>query len=117
MPINVSEALDSDTAELITVKRTAAGGYVNGLYVKGAETTFKALASVQQPTAQDLKLLPEGERNRDVRKFISNKPVRTTNDLDDLIADVIVYKSMNFKLINVEDWNAYGHTTVFGVRV
>lgn len=115
MPINVSEALDADTAEILTVKRQT-GTYVDGLYVKGAETTFKTLASAQQPTPKELKSLAEGERDKDIRKFISKKPVRTASDRDGLIADRIVYKGNDYKIIAVSDWDVYGQTTSFGAR-
>lgn len=116
MTINVSEALDTDTAEIVTVERTSTGSFVDGLYVKGAVSTFKTLASVQQPTPNEIQNLPEGERNKDVRKFICAKVVRTTNDRDELIADLILYKSNKYKIISTNDWDTYGHTTAFGTR-
>lgn len=116
MPINVSEALDIDTAEIVTVQRTSGGGYVDGIYQKGIVSTFKTVCSVQQPTPDELQNLPEGERNKDIRKFISKKPVRTASDRDGLIADVVRYKGFDYKIISVGDWDSYGHTTSFGAR-
>jgi hypothetical protein len=116
MPINVSEALDSDTAEIVTVRRTSGGGYVDGIYIKGSVSTFKTVCSVQQPTPDELQNLAEGERNKDIRKFISKKPIRTASDRDELIADIVVYKSFNYKIISVSDWDSHGHTTAFGAR-
>ena len=116
MPINVSEALCMDTAEVVTVTRTTGGGYVDGLYVKGGQSTFKTICSVQQPSPKELQNLPEGERDKDIRKFISKKPVFTTNDRDGDIADSIRYKGNNYKIISAGDWDSYGHTTSFGVR-
>lgn len=116
MPINVSEALDSDTAEIVTVIRTSNGGYVDGIYVKGTESTFKTICSVQQPSPQELQNLPEGERDRDIRKFITKKLVRTASDRDGLIADKVRYRGVDYKIISAGDWDAYGHTTSFGAR-
>ncbi len=116
MPINVSEALDSDTAMIITVVRTENGSYVDGIYQEGTTSTFKTLASVQQPTPDDVQMLPEGERNKDLRKFISKKPIRTTSDRDEVIADKVIYKGNHYKIISVNDWDDYGHTTSIGVR-
>lgn len=116
MVINVSEALDSDTAQVRTVERKAPGAYVGGIYQKGATTTFKALMSVQQPTPKQLETLPEGERSRDVKLFISNKPLRTTEDKDETIADVVIDKGKRYKIISSGDWSDYGHTTAMGVR-
>lgn len=115
MPINVSEALDYDTSEVITVKRQK-GGFVDGLYIKGKTNIFKALASVQQPTPKQILTLPEGERDKNVFLFISNKPLQTADDREGTIADVVMYKGKNYKLIRAGDWTAYGHTMAFGAR-
>ncbi len=115
MVINVSEALDSDTSEIVTVERVI-GSYVNGLYVKGVLTTFKTLASVQQPTPQDLQILPEGERNKNIRTIISKKIIKTASDLDGTPADIVIHKDIRYKIIFVADWSSYGHTIAMGAR-
>ena len=117
MVINVSAALDSDTAEIITVERDGGeGGYVDGLYVKGATTTFKTFASVQQPTPRQLEMLREGERDKNPLLFISKKLLRTTSDRDNIIADIVLYKGNRYKIVSLGDWSSYGHTMGFGVR-
>ena len=116
MVINVAEALDTDTAQIVMVERTAAGGYVDGLYVKGTPSTFKTLASVQQPTPIQIEVLPEGEKDKDTKLFISKKPIRTTNDEAGLIADVIIYKSQRYKVETSADWEDYGYTMAMGVK-
>jgi len=114
MPINVSEALDSDTAEIITVERTTAGGYVDGIYVEGATSTFKTLASCQPASAEDLQMLPEGERNKRIFVFISKKPIRVTEDREGELADTIIFKGRRYRVIQNADWSSYGHNTVYG---
>lgn len=116
MVINVSEALDTDTAQVRTVERTSPGSYVDGLYVKGSTSTFKALISIQQPTPKQLEVLEEGERSKDVKLFISNKPLQTVDDKDQLQADVVISKGKRYRIIQAGDWNDYGHTTAMGVR-
>ena len=116
MPINVSEAICSDTAEKITVVRTLVGGYVGGIYVAGSTHTFKTLCSVQQPTPQQLQTLPEGERSVNNKLFISKKLLRTTQDKDNLIADVVIYKGIRYKITSPADWDSYGYTGAIGVR-
>jgi hypothetical protein len=117
MPINVSEAIDLDTGEIVTVTRTSSGSYVDGLWVPGSTSTFKTLCSVQQPTPQELKVVPEGETNKDIRKFISKKPLRTTNDKTGEIADIVSYKGKQFRMMWEGDWNAFGHSTMLGAVV
>ncbi len=116
MPINVSEALDIDTGEIIVVERKT-GGYVDGIYVDSIASTFKTLASVQQPTPAQLQTLPEGERDSNPRLFISKKALKTVSDRDNTPADIVTYKGDKFKIISVGNWSAYGYSMAFGVRV
>ena len=116
MPINVSEALDTDTSEIVTVIRTSNGSYVDGIYVKGTQSTFKTICSVQQASPEELLTLTEGERNKDIRKFISKKIIRTSSDKDSVLADIVRYKGFDYKIISSGDWDSYGHTTSFGAR-
>lgn len=115
--INVSAALCSDLSELVMVYRHGPATFINGIYVEGAETQSRAIASVQQPTAKELQNLPEGERSVDIRKFICNKRLYTTSDLDGTVADEVAYQGNRYKIIKAEDWSIYGHTTAFGARV
>lgn len=117
MLINVSEALDSDTASMITIIRSTVGAYVDGLYVKGTTVNVPALASVQQPTPAMLKLVPENERTTDIKLFICNKPIRTTRNKEDLPADQILDGTFLYKVIDAKDWDRYGHSTVMGVLI
>lgn len=116
MVINVKEALDTDIAKPTTIERTSTGGYIDGIYTPGTPSTFKALISNQQPSPKQLEVLPEGERSKDVRLFISNKPLRTADDKDEVLADVVISKGKRYKLVQAGDWNDYGHTTAMGVR-
>ena len=116
MTIQVSEALDTDTAEIITVIRTESGSYVDGIYQKGSQTTFKALASVQPSSPEEIQFLPEGERQKQIRSFYCNKAVRTTDDRKAVIADVILYKGDSFKIVQLGDWSPYGYTLAYGAK-
>jgi len=116
MPINVSEALDSDTGIILTVERTSGSGYVDGLYVKGTTSLFKTIGSPQQPSPQDLQTLAEGERDKDIFKFITKKVIRTASDGTGTDADVVIFKGKRFKIIAVQDWDTFGHTISFGAK-
>lgn len=119
MPINVSGALNSDTAELVTVERRSSGSFVDGIWTPSGDpvTTFRTYISVQQPSPQQLTVLPESERTSDVRLFISAKPLRVGMDKPRVESDVILYGSEKYRVISLGDWNAYGHSTVLGVRI
>lgn len=117
MPINVSEAICADTAEIVTVIRYSGGLYVDGVWIPGTMFTFKTLCSVQQPTPSQLQMMPEAERDKDIRLFISKKPIYTTRDRINGEADKISYKGSEYKLIDSADWDSYGHTTAMGAKV
>lgn len=117
MPINVSGAICSATAEKITIKRNS-GSYVNGLWVEPDEpVSIKALASVQQATAKQVLLLPEGERSSDTKVFFSNKPLYGSSEKSNTPSDEVLYKGNLYKIITPEDWESYGYTRAMGVRL
>tara|TARA_R110000822_G_scaffold84867_3_gene199033 strand:- start:14478 stop:14828 length:351 start_codon:yes stop_codon:yes gene_type:complete len=115
MTLKVSEALCSDTAEIITVIRRSSG-FVDGLFVTGETRRFKTLASVQQLIPKDLLTLKESERTKDLRKFISIKPIQTSDDKENSIADIVLYKGKQYKIISSGDWDTYGYTESIGAR-
>lgn len=117
MVIQVSEALDSDNAVMLTVDRQAAGSFVDGVWVRGVVTVFKSLISVQQPNAKELQLLSEGERQKDIRKFISIKSLKMANVEQQTQADLINYKGAQYKIIRVNDYDDYGYTRALGARI
>ncbi len=117
MPIQVVEALDVDTAEIVTVVSKSGGSYVDGLFVSGAETTKKALASVQPPTPEQLQTLEEAERTKDIRVFYINKKVITGGISGGEQADEISHKGIRYKVIGLGDWSSYGYQFAIGAKV
>ncbi len=116
MPINVSEALDSDTCVKVQVERTTPGNYVDGIYVSGTTSIFNTLVSPQQPSPKQLEVLPEGERDKDVMLFISKRFLRTVDDDNELPADVVLFKGERYRIIQLADWSTFGHTPAYGVK-
>lgn len=117
MPINVSEALDSDTTIKVSVERYAPGSYVDGIYNPGATSTFTTLASPQQPTLKQLNTLPEGERDKDIMLFICKRAIRVGDDSKGYKSDIITFNGDRFKAIQKGDWSTFGHNIVFGVKL
>lgn len=108
MPINVSEALNSDTALTLVVDRTT-GTYVDGVWTTNAPSTFKMLASPQQPTPKQLEILPEGERSKNVMLFICNKRVKTVDEKAGTPPDIINFDSKKFRVVALGNWITFGH--------
>lgn len=116
MPINVSEALDSDTCIKVQVERTTPGNYVDGIYVSGTTSIFNTLVSPQQPSPKQLEVLPEGERDKDVMLFISKRPLRTVDNDKGTPPDVVLFNNHRYKIIQLAEWSTFGHTPAYGVK-
>lgn len=116
MAISVSEALDYDNCLKLVVERTEKGKYVDGIYKQGTTSTFKTLISPQQPTPEQLEILPEGERDKDIMMFISKRKLRTTDDKAEIIADVILFDEKRYKIISLANWSTFGHNIAYGAR-
>lgn len=116
MAIDVSDAIDIDTADITSFVRQTSGEYVAGLYVKGAETLMSALISVQKPDKTELSLLPEGERAKDPKKFISSVELLTGDDKTNQLPDLVIYRGGRYKIIRTADWMPNNMFKAFGVR-
>lgn len=117
MPIKVTEALDSDTSELVVLEDINRGEYVDGIFQEGSKKVKrKALASVQQPTPQELKFVTGGERNKVLLSFYLNKEVYTPKSETGRSATVIIYKSIRYKVVFVGDWSSYGYFFAIGAK-
>lgn len=114
MPIQVSEAIDLDTGVVVTLENTTGGAYVDGKYVPGGTTITKSLASVQQPTPEQLQFLEGGERNKEMKSFYLLKRVNTGSD--DQTSSVITHRGKRYKVIFVGDWEDYGYFFAIGAR-
>lgn len=106
MTITVAEALDSDSAITVTIEDATAGGYVDGVYQKGATVSKKALASVQQPTPQQIENLEGGERVKKLLAFYLNKTA--TAGSNGIAPSTIIYRSKRYKVVQVGDWSEFG---------
>ncbi len=116
MPLNVSGAICRDTSEKIFVERQT-GSYVDGIWVAGKSSKFKALASCQHPNSKQLLVLTEGERDENPKVFICNKKLRTLNDKKNELADIVIHKNTRYKIVANGDWMSYGYVQSIGVEI
>lgn len=115
MPINVAEAIDSDTAVVVTLEDKS-GAYVDGIFEASAPVTRKALASVQQPTPQQLNFLEGGERTKQLRSFYLNKEVQSSSSENSEDATIIIKKGVRYKVVFAGDWEDYGWFFAIGAK-
>lgn len=89
--INVSELIeDSDFCQVI----------------KRGDDEFKAV--VQFLSNDEMQRLPEGERYKEA--------IRIDTKFNLNLQDVITYKGVNYRIINMQDWSEYGYKNFAGVR-
>lgn len=117
MPINVNSAIDMNTGEKIIIKRKTGGKYVDGLYVQGRIKAIKAIASQQVATPEEIQLVSGLERAKDVKIFYVNKPIIASDHFDNEEADIIIWKTKEYKTVKSKDWDSYGYNVVIGARI
>lgn len=100
--IDVTEAFDGFTTS-ITIRRTAAGSRDagSGAWIPGAESLIVVDAVVQDATADDLLVLPEGERTEDSIKIHTKEFIQTASEAAQVAADTIVHEGELFKVMKV----------------
>ncbi len=111
--INVSEALDSDTAQFLTVNRYKST-LVNGQFQIQLVKTFKTFGSAQ-PLSNPVSVLPEGVNSMEVFEFITKELIRAPDSNTNTPADVVVFKGNFYRIFRPGDWVDYGYSSAYGV--
>lgn len=103
-------AFDPAFVEPLTALRATTGGYVNGIYQPPATTPFSFVGSSYPSTGEELRNLPEGERNKTLRTFCTAQQMQTTRN--NVPADIITdHLGQDWKVIHVGDWSIHGFYT------
>lgn len=79
-----------------TVKRHAAGAYVNGRWVQGAQSQFTVTAVFQPMDGRELQRLPAGERTREAQVGWCATELRTKSG--QVTADIVVIDGEDFEV-------------------
>lgn len=102
-----------------SVKRTVAGGYTNGVYVEGAESTITIQASVQPVSGQDLVAIPEGRRASDMVKIYTDSDLFGQGDAGTgQSPDRLVYRGKEYEIYtkDVNQSDVIPHYKMFAVK-
>lgn len=85
-----------------TVVRRRAGIFERGRYVKdlSAPETFEAVGSIQPLNGRELQFLPEGEKDREVRKLYTTTALK----IDEDEPDHVVYLGVEYEVTVDTDW-------------
>jgi len=114
MGINdVTDAFDG-WLEVVTGTRNP-GSYVNGRWVDGTPEALSFSGVVQNATPDDLKALPEGNRNDEAIKI--HTAFALIPQTDSKTGDVILYKGLNWLVFNVANRYIGSYYKAIAVRV
>lgn len=94
--------------ETITRQRFAAGTRVGGRWVDAASVSAPIFATVQAPSGNDMKILPEGTRASHARKIYTwpTDDLRTENQHTGAVADRVVIDGIVYEVVHVWPWRA-----------
>lgn len=120
--VDVSELMsDADFVRTIQLRRPSVHLANEGIAIPSYDPDVDILASVQPATAEDVALLPEGERGsgRIVKVYTGTEP--KMSDGKATIADVLVVPSGSdageFRVVGVEPWGAHGYYKVLAAEI
>lgn len=83
-----------------TIKRTAAGIYVDGIFQPGAESTLTIQASIQPVTLEDQVTMPEGRRLSDYVKAYTSSDLQVLGEVVGLQPDKLVWRGHEYECIS-----------------
>jgi hypothetical protein len=119
--ISVGELMsDPDFSDSYTVIRTKAGWDGGRLRILSVDK-LRFHGPVQPASPKELEQLPEGDRQKDIMKFFCRPPsrIRVTMDAQsggegESVSDMIEFRGMLYKVLQVADWSLNGFFRAFG---
>ena len=100
--------LDPEFLVDMTLERASVGGYISGIWQPPSTTTVSFRASSQVASEKELRLLPEGERNKEIRSFYSVQSFQTSKN--NVPADIITdHLGEDWKIVYTGNWSIHGY--------
>lgn len=112
MPITVSSAFNSQNSMPILLYRRDTGRYEDGIWIEGKIKPIKALASVQMPDQETIKMLTGLERVAGAKVFWINRRVDSPDYFrkDDSVH--FKYDGLEYRAMTNAEWTPYGYSKV-----
>lgn len=89
----------------LTLIRSTAGSYVDGVWVEGTETNVTIDVNIQPLKPSELLILPEADRSRQWWKMYSASEIRMDKQgTSGWAADEFVYQGDRYKVMKVENY-------------
>jgi len=100
-----------------TIKRTAPGAYVDGIFINGATSELSIHASIQPMTGEDMFTLPEGRRLSDYVKAYTDTLIQVVAEGQQ--PDRLVWRGKEYEAIqfDVRQMGVINHYKVIFSRV
>ena len=120
--IDVRELMiDPDFASNYIVVRTT-GKWDKGRFVPGTPQELRFYGPVQPANDKDMQQVPEGDRTRNIMKFMCKPPkaiyvseVRPPETAGEVtVSDQIKYNGYVYKIISVKNWDPNGFVRAYG---
>lgn len=80
------------------VLRRTAGAYVNGRWIEGTKSTISVKGNEQPLPGQEVLMLPESFRSKDLRKFFSLTFLNSIEDGKNITPDKVVIEGVSFEV-------------------
>lgn len=90
----------------VTIIRYSKGEWQDdGTFRKNKEKEFEIEVSAQPLTGNQVKLLPEHRRTAESLTVFTETPLFTSDEANQISADIMVYKGKRFEIFTVKDWS------------
>ena len=116
--IDLSEIVnDADLAESYTVSRSTGGTFVAGGW-QDTKTVLQCYGVVSVATAEDLEMVPEGDRVTGMMAFWASVQLFETHVSGTPgISDVITWEGFEYRIITVRNYSNRGYWKVLAARL
>jgi hypothetical protein len=101
---------------IYTVRRTSAGAYVDGVWEPGPIKTIEMRMSMQPLNGEEMLRIPEGQRNKEMRKVYSERRLFAQGELSLGRADIIKEGDNYWEVQRVEDWHRFFRAEVVKIE-
>jgi len=98
------QAMILNFGETVTIKRRAAGSYVDGRWVEGSETDISMAASIQPATGAQLRYLQEGQRTGEELVGYFAAEVFTSRAQAGKNSDILIWQGERYIILSVRRW-------------
>lgn len=86
---------------------------VNKRPVYGTPVAFTTKGSLQEATAKDLQMVPEGEYSEEIFVYYSKDALLSGSDDGVQTPDQIIFNGQNYKIIQKAQWQIHGYYKYF----